>query len=57
MVNVGEGLLNKVATESLVLFLDVTNSMAGVGRAWKAVRALDRPSSYEGGGREPHTPG
>ena len=43
-VNVGEGLLKMVVTESLVLFREV-NSMVGVGRAWNAVRAFESSSS------------
>ena len=44
VVNVGEGLLNIVAIESLVLFLE-PKSMTGVGSAWKDVSTLERSSS------------
>lgn len=43
-MKVGEGLPNMVVIESFVLFLEV-NSIVGVGRAWKAVRAFESSSS------------
>ena len=43
--NVGEGLLNMVVVESLVLPRLLMNSIVGVGKAWKAVNVLDNSSS------------